>query len=398
MKTGGEILKKSILLMDTVLSTGGIEASMVNAANELSKFYDVSIFCYVPEGTQKQRLSNSVHILDTSWRLVAMCSTLPVAKQMGLKYLLFKIFARVWSTIVDNRLPIFLALKHQKHLGYFDLACSYRQEDSRHIEYTGLIRMLLNKVDSPKKLAWIHCDYNHVKKSKFNNRYYNKVDSMVGVSQAVADAFMEKQQVSTNMEVCYNMLDYKSIYEKADEPLDFEYPKDGIICFSACRLSPIKGITRMIKSCSDIFKQNNVYWFIAGDGPEKTAIEKEIIANGLVGRVVLIGEQINPFNYMKHSDLYINVSYEEAAPLVFLESKALHVPVFATNTLSAKELLDENIDFIVKNNEESIKEGFLLATKSKHNILERKEKLSAYVGSNQKSINTFKKWLGDLDD
>lgn len=391
-------MKKSILLMNNTLSTGGISASMVNTANELSKDYDVSIFCYIPEGAQKQRLSDDVHILDASWRLVAMCSTLSAAKKLGIKYVLFKIFSRIWATIFDNRFPIWVALRHQKHLGYFDLACSYTHEATKHIEYTGLIRVLLNKVDSPKKLSWVHCDYNNVKKSKFNNRYFNKVDSMVGVSQSVANAFIEKQRVNTNMEVCYNMLDYKSIYDKADEPLDFEYPKDGISCFSACRLSPIKGITRMIKSCSEVFKQNNVYWFIAGDGPEKTAIEKEIIANGLVGRVVLIGEQINPFNYMKHSDLYINVSYEEAAPLVFLESKALHVPVFATNTLSAKELLDENIDFIVKNNEESIKEGFLLATKSKQNILERKEKLSAYVGSNQKSINTFKKWLGDLDD
>lgn len=391
-------MKKSILLMNNTLSTGGISASMVNVANELSKDYNVSVFCYIPEGAQRQRLSNDVHILDTSWRLVAMCSTLSVAKKMGIKYVLFKIFARVWSTIFDNRFPIYLALKHQKPLGRFDLACSYTHEGTKHIEYTGLIRVLLNKVDSPKKLSWIHCDYNNVKNSKFNNRYFNKVYSMVGVSQAVADAFMEKQQVSTNVEVCYNMLDYKSIYEKADEPLDFEYPKDGIVCFSACRLSPIKGIARMIKSCSDVFKQNNVYWFIAGDGPEKATIKKEISANGLDGRVVLIGERVNPFNYMKHSDLYINVSYEEAAPLVFLESKALHVPVFATNTLSAKELLDETVDFVVENEEESIRKGFVLATQSKQILEDRKEKLSSYIGSNKKSIDMFRKWLGDLDE
>ena len=392
-------MKKSILLMNNTLSTGGISASMVNAANELSELYDVSIFCYVPQGTQKSRLSNRVKVIDSSWRLKALCSKLSETKKMGVKYYLFKIFARVWSKLFDNRFPIFLALKHQKHLGYFDLACSYTHEGAKHIEYTGLIRMLLKKVDSPKKLAWIHCDYNKVKKSNFNNKYFNKVDCMVGVSDSVAQAFVDNNpKVTTPLATCYNMIDYKKIYEQAEMSMEFDYPKDGIVCFSACRLSEIKGIFRMLTACKEVFKQKNVCWFIAGDGPEKDKIVEGIQVNNLYNNVFLLGDQVNPFNYMKHSDLYINVSYEEAAPLVFLEAKALHIPIFATNTLSAKELLDADIDFIVENDEESIKKGFLNAVESKSELKKRKEKLLPYIGSNQKSIDMFKKWLGDLDE
>ena len=392
-------MRKSILLMNTALTTGGISASMVNTANELSKLYDVSIFCYIPEGTQKLRLSDRVKVLDSSWRLQAMCSTLSEAKKMGIKYCIFKMFSRAWSMIFNNRFPIFLALKHQEHLGYFDLACSYTHEGTKHIEYTGLIRVLLQKTDSPKKLAWIHCDYNKVKKSNFNNRYFNKVDSMVGVSQSVAQAFSENNpKVKTKTEVCYNMLDYEKIYKQSEETLGIAYPEDKIVCFSACRLSKIKGILRMLTACADIFKEKDVCWYIAGDGPEKDLIVKEIEENDLQNNVVLLGDLANPFNYMKAADLYINVSYEEAAPLVFFESKALHTPVFATKTLSAGELLDENVDFIVENDAESIKKGFSYAVSSKEELIIRKEKISAYKGSNQQPINMFKKWLGDLDE
>lgn len=392
-------MKKSILLMGTSLSTGGIEASMVNVANELSEFYDVSIFCCLPEGAQKLRLSKNVRLLDSSWRLQAMCTELSANKKRGFKYFAFKIFARIWSTIFDNRFPIFLALKYQKHLGYFDLACSYTHEASKHIEYTGLIRALLQKVDSPQKTSWVHCDYNKVKKTNFNDRYYNKVDSVVGVSQSVAQAFIDNNpKVKTKVEVCYNMLDYKAIYELSDEPLDVVYPEDKIVCFSACRLAKVKGIVRMLNACHDIFKEKNVYWFIAGDGPEKELIIKTIKENNLSENVFLLGDRVNPFNYMKQADLYINVSYEEAAPLVFFESKALHLPIFATNTLSAKEMLDTSVDFIVENDKKSIREGFLYAVKSKKQLAIRKDKLSTYFGSNQKSVDVFKKWLGDLDE
>lgn len=392
-------MKKSILLMNNTLSTGGISASMVNAANELSELYDVSIFCYIPEGIQKSRLSNRVKVLDSSWRLRAICSNLSDAKKMGMKYYLFKLFAAVWSRLINNRFPIYLAIKHQKHLGYFDLACSYTHEGTKHIAYTGLIRVLLKKVDSPKKLAWIHCDYNKVEKSNFNNKYFNKVDSMVGVSDSVVKAFIDNSpKVTSPVATCYNMLDYQKIYEQADAPMEVDYPKDGIVCFSACRLSEIKGIFRMLTACEEIFKQENVYWYIAGDGSEMDKITEKIQKSDLSNNVFLLGEQVNPFNYMKCSDLYINVSYEEAAPLVFLEAKALHTPIFATNTLSAKEMLDEEIDFIVENDEESIKEGFLRAVQSKSELIKRKEKLLTYIGSNQKSIDMFKKWLGDLDE
>ena len=41
---------KRILIVNKSFATGGIQSSMVNMANQLSKFYKVDILVYYPEG------------------------------------------------------------------------------------------------------------------------------------------------------------------------------------------------------------------------------------------------------------------------------------------------------------------------------------------------------------
>ena len=370
-------MKKTILLMNTSLGTGGISASMINTANELSNEYDVSIFCFLPEGSLKDRLNKEVKVLDSNWRLKALTLTIGEARKRGFKYFLFKAFAHIWSLLFTNRFPVYLAIKHQKNLGKFDLACSYTHESGKRIEYTGLVRVLLSKVDSKTKLSWVHCDYSKLKRSKYNNRYFNKCSAIVGCSNSVAKVFKEcHPEVTAPIDYCYNMIDYDKVLTLSKEESNVDFPKEGIICFSSTRLTKIKALDRMIKTCSDVFKKNNVYWYIAGDGPEKENILGWIGEYGLKDRVILLGEQTNPFKYIKNSDLYLSVSYEEAAPLVYLESKALHVPIFSTKTLSTEELLDKNIDFICENDKEAIRSCFDKATSSKKELVKRKEMLN----------------------
>lgn len=387
-------MKKKILLMNTNFGVGGISASMINTANELSKLYNVSIFCLDPIGVMKERLSDEITIIDSNWRLKAIVSNLGRAQKLGLKYLIYKVFARVWSMAFDNRLPIYLAIRKQKELGRFDLACSYTHEQEKHLEYTGLIRVLISKVDSPIKMSWVHCDYNFVKQAGFNNRYYNKMNAIVGVTQSVADVFKNTHPgVHVPILTCPNMLDYENLYSLADEPIVFEFDRSGIICFSACRLSQVKGIERAIRAFGDILEKNNVYWYIAGGGSGKDSISLDISRLKLENRVILLGETTNPFRYMKKADLYINVSYQEAAPLVFMEAKALHLPVFATRTLSAEELLDNEIDYICDNDEVAIREAFKRATSSIDELKIRKYKLDNYVGNNDRALGFFEQMI-----
>ena len=67
---------KKILLVNKSFELGGIQSSMVNMANELSKYYEVHLFVYNPEGVMKERLNSSVKVLGTTWRFKCLGMTL----------------------------------------------------------------------------------------------------------------------------------------------------------------------------------------------------------------------------------------------------------------------------------------------------------------------------------
>ena len=73
--------------------------------------------------------------------------------------------------------------------------------------------------------------------------------------------------------------------------------------------------------------------------------------------------------------------------MVFLESKALGTPVFATRTSSAEELLRDNIDsFICENSEKGICERFTEVVENKHLVETARMQLTNYHASNAEAI------------
>ena len=75
---------------------------------------------------------------------------------------------------------------------------------------------------------------------------------------------------------------------------------------------------------------------------------------GLEESVFFMGEQSNPYRYMKGADYLLVPSRHEAAPVVFAEAKALKLPIISTETISAKELISEDCGVVVENNTESL--------------------------------------------
>lgn len=63
---------------------------------------------------------------------------------------------------------------------------------------------------------------------------------------------------------------------------------------------------------------------------------------------------MNPYVYMKQADYVVVSSYHEAAPMVFDEAKTLGVPVIATETTSAREMLGEQYGIVCDNSTEGL--------------------------------------------
>ena len=135
-----------------------------------------------------------------------------------------------------------------------------------------------------------------------------------------------------------------------------------------------------------------------GDGKtiNTAQIQSAIDEEQLSGRILLIGQQSNPYPYMRHADLLMNVSYHEAAPMVFMEAHMLGVPVFATRTSSADELLRDGVtDFICENSEEGIREGFARLMDDPQRIRQAKRQATASEWPFESSVDKVLSWAED---
>ena len=380
-----------ILIVNKSFKLGGIQSSMVNMANELSDRFEVHLFLYDPDGVMRERLNDNVTVLPSSWRFKCLEMTpADVLRSKSIKMILFKGFASVWTKLFGNRLPIKMAIKHQSKMSGYDLAIAYHQEQRKKSVVSGFSRVVDECVDAKVKAAWIHFDSNTIDlDSKYNNNFYQKMDKIVCVSKSLMESFDKNNpELSGKVDYCYNFMLYDKIMEKSLEKQAQEFPKDCFVCFSACRLSSEKGLVRAINAMAKTFKKySDVRWYIAGDGPERENVEAAIRNNGLEGRVVLLGNQSNPYPYFKNADLAINVSYHEAAPMVFFESKALGTPVFATETSSARELLNDGEDsFVCPNSSEGIHDKFHYLMSNRNLIMDAKKRLVDFDANNEQSL------------
>ncbi len=393
-----ETSKKKILVINSYFEIGGIESALVNMVNELCKKNAVDLLIYNSVGPMKEKLDSRVNIIEGSFPLRAMGMTPSQAlKQKKFPEFVFRAFGSVWSKLFDNRLPVYVATKIQKKLKGYDLAIAYRAETRKNMMQTGYARVLDRCVEAKTKAVWIHYDANQFKEHYvFNQKYYKPIDKIVGVSQSVANAFKEiNPDLADKTDYCYNFLDFEAILENSKKEQVVKYPENKFICFSACRLSEEKGLCRAISAMAPVFRENDdVMWYIAGDGPERERIIDVLKSECLEDRIILLGNQTNPYSYMKNSDLLVLVSFHEAAPVVYSEAKALHIPIFSTETSSTREMIKEGIEgFICDNSEDGIREKFSEIINCREKIEQVKENLKDYSASNDESLAKIEDWL-----
>lgn len=390
--------KKRILFINSHFGVGGIESSLISMVNILCEKYDVDLLMYYPEGPMKERLDPRVNIVESCFALKAMGMSVSQAfKSKNILIILFRIFGSVWSAVFNNSFPIWLASKIQPKLTGYDFAIAYRPETFKKSIGSGYVRILCRCTQAKTKAAWIHFDsYNFDNDRKFNLRYYDKVDLIVGVSKSVSDAFKAvNPSLANKTDYCYNFIEFEKLLKKSEESQATVYPRDKFICFSASRLNPEKGFPRAISALSPVLKEyQDIMWYIAGDGQERNGIEKSIKENGLEDRIILLGNQNNPYPYMKNADLYLSLSFHEAAPVVYMEAKALGLPVFTTETSSSHEMLNDGTeDFICENSENGIRRKFSEIMRERERVESAKQLIGSKVISNERSFKKIYEWL-----
>ncbi len=210
-----------------------------------------------------------------------------------------------------------------------------------------------------RKLAWLHYGDGFAnlapQRKKAYAYEYHQYDEIVGVSDGVCRNFRERLGVEFPLKTCYNILDDKEILHKAG--LFTVERNDSLTFVSVGRLVPVKGYDRLVKACARL-KQDGFdfrLWLI-GEGSEHDALQKMVRTNGLEQEVQMLGNQDNPYPYMKAADWFVSASYVEAFGMAILEAMILDTPAVATRCVGTTELLGEHGEYglMTENSDEAL--------------------------------------------
>lgn len=147
--------------------------------------------------------------------------------------------------------------------------------------------------------------------------------------------------------------------------------KDEYVIVTTSRLVPKNGVDVLIAAIAKFKeKRPNVKCLILGDGPERSALERQAKKLKLETNVLFLGQvgQKDLPLYLKISDMFVRPSRSEGLGSSFLEAMAAEVPVIGTPVggivdflhngqtgflveVDNPEELAEKMDFVLKNSE-----------------------------------------------
>ena len=171
---------------------------------------------------------------------------------------------------------------------------------------------------------------------------FSSFDKIVAVNDGVKDMLNNNyDNLSEKIVVIYNYVDANIILEKANESVDFTLTTSKTILVTCGRISKEKGFDLAVDAAESLKKRGvSFHWFFVGDGADREKIESRITEKSLDNKITITGYKDNPFPYISSSDIYVQPSYEEAQPLVLLETMVLGKPIVSTNTVGGKLILE----------------------------------------------------------
>ncbi len=119
-------------------------------------------------------------------------------------------------------------------------------------------------------------------------------------------------------------------------------PAGEAVILSAGRLSFEKGHRDLVESVAILRQRRPGLPFrvvLAGEGPERNALERLCASLGLSNTVLFVGQQRDLRPYYSLADLLVLPSHSEGSPNVLLEAVAAGIPVVATAVGGVPEIV-----------------------------------------------------------
>ena len=192
-----------------------------------------------------------------------------------------------------------------------------------------------DKISAFKKIGWVNACYRLSESaSNYQRKFYEQYNFIVPVSEIVRNVFSETYPEFTNkMYVVRDIINDKSIKAMSefvcDKKIDHSYP----VLMTVVRLDKLTKGYDLAMETAQVLKNRKIKfkWYIIGEGPSRSDIERYIIESNLSDCFILLGATDNPYSYMRQCDVYVQTSRHEGFGLTIAEARILNRPVVCTN-------------------------------------------------------------------
>ncbi|HAG10162.1 MAG TPA: hypothetical protein DCK76_01940 [Desulfotomaculum sp.] len=116
---------------------------------------------------------------------------------------------------------------------------------------------------------------------------------------------------------------------------------NSFVVLHISRFDSAKNSSLVLKIAEAIKRRDSgVIFAIVGDGPERSALEREA-QNRNLSNIYFLGPKLEAVKLFKYAHVYLSTSLKEGLPLTLIESAAAGVPIIATDTAGNNEVVTD---------------------------------------------------------
>ena len=339
--------KKRICFGITKLGIGGAERVLVDIANELVKDYDITIFTIYGGGKFEKDLN-------------------PDIKRISLykkekKYAFIPIYLLLCGKFIYNRY-----LK-----GYFDVDVAFLE---------GPITRIFAYKGNNKKIAWVHNDISKVFGKDYKSKikkyidkwFYNKYDKIVFVSEHNKKTFEKLYGNINERKIIYNYINKERVQnlakEKCDKSIISKNEKNFITVSRLVKQKAIDRLIRVHRRLIDEGYKHKIY--VIGEGEEENNLKSLAKKLNVDKSFIFLGQNENPYPYIKQADYFVLLSYFEGYGMVLEEAKILNKSILVTDTAAKEAVINYDKKIVIENNEDAIFDEMRNVLQEKYSFLD----------------------------
>ncbi len=162
-------------------------------------------------------------------------------------------------------------------------------------------------------------------------RLYPSADAVIALSHGVKGDLVELEaRIEPRITVIHNACVDERIAAANDRADPSPVPEVPVI-LAAGRLAYQKGFPHLLTAFRRVLDSHPADLWILGEGPDRAALEKQIVDLQLANHVKLLGFQDNPQDYMRRATVFVLSSLYEGFGNVIVEAMACGLPVVSTD-------------------------------------------------------------------